>query len=71
MKSDFPISNPPHLEPCPFCGGAAYLIRLFIPFEDDDKNVYQVGCEECEIERQQLWDYDALVKWWNKRAKNR
>jgi Lar family restriction alleviation protein len=67
MKSDFPILDPPKLKPCPFCGGEAYLIGLFIPTIDDEINTYEVGCEKCDFSRQEDWYYDELVEWWNSR----
>ena len=38
MKSDFPIDNKPKLRSCPFCGNKAYLIGLFVPYDDDAIN---------------------------------
>lgn len=65
MKSDFPIDNKPELRNCPFCGNEAYLIGLFVPYDDDEINEYQVGCEECGIHFNQSWEYDIIVDLWN------
>ena len=65
MKSDFPIDNKPELRNCPFCGNKAYLIGLFVPYDDDEINEYQVGCEECGIYFNQSWEYDTIVDLWN------
>jgi Lar family restriction alleviation protein len=68
MKGDFPIINPPSLKSCPFCGGEAYLIGNFIPIgKYDEINEYEIGCERCEVRKQEDWDYKELVEWWNSR----
>ena len=70
MKSDFSIDNKPELRNCPFCDNKAYLIGLFVLYEDNKKNEYpeidyQVGCEKCGIHFNQVWKYDAIVDLWN------
>lgn len=61
--------NEVELKPCPFCGSKAYLDRLFISTSDgmDEINGCEVGCRECGIYFRDLWEYDDIVKRWNKR----
>lgn len=64
----FKVKEKIDLKPCPFCGGEAYIMGMFVPTEDDEINAYAVGCEECDISFQDTWEYDDIVKKWNERA---
>ena len=60
-------SNKIHLKRCPFCGGEAYLVGIFVPVDDDEINECVVGCSNCDIKFHQPWDYDRIVEKWNTR----
>ena len=36
-----------------------------IPYDDDEMNEYQIGCEECGIHFNQSWEYNTIVDLWN------
>lgn len=64
----FEVKEKVDLKPCPFCGGKAFITGLFVPVDDDEINVYEVGCENCDITFQQSWQYDSIVEQWNMRC---
>ena len=63
----FEVAEKVYLEPCPFCGGEAYITGLFIPTDGGEINAYAVGCEKCKISFMEDWLYDNIVKKWNTR----
>lgn len=65
MRYTFEVENPPKLRVCPFCGNEAYIIGLFVPYDDDEANEYEIGCESCNIHFNMLWEYDDIVDLWN------
>lgn len=65
--SKFEVRENVDLKPCPFCGGKAFITGLFIPTEDDEVNMYEVGCRNCDVSFRQMWQYERIVELWNTR----
>lgn len=69
MREFIEIKTDIELKPCPFCGGNASIICEFVPTKDNEEiNVYQVGCLECGIGFREAWIYDDIVRDWNNRV---
>jgi len=73
------LNNPPHMEPCPFCGDPALLgERHGEGYSVYGRFWYSVGCPSCDVwmDDREEWDADMrltlppleAVTRWNKRA---
>jgi Lar family restriction alleviation protein len=67
-----PRSGVPEAEPCPFCGGPAYVTRTV-----NGTQMFKVGCTTCGVEMKAAWYRDQpkptkdILALWNRRAEAR
>lgn len=56
------------LDPCPFCGGKAILVRIDTSFRYDKTERGFVRCSKCEVEQAWSEPLEDAVERWNTRV---
>ena len=53
---------------CPFCGGKPKTTESVTYYDDDEHNLYIIGCEECDYSLSDTDYPEKVVERWNRRV---